>query len=183
VLRIEDGSGRPLAYLAALGAKSLKQSVREVSLRYGHKTTATVVEIAAGTEASVVTLIVPLPPKDPTAAPRLSRQAGVTLSEWTDAGGRHQLLVPDSDLVPIVAPGALRAETRALWLTAQDEGGGGAGTFQPSRLVALGARRLAVEGNEDLVTSWPPGKASDVVASRQGIRWTILSGSEPSGIE
>ena len=183
VLRIEDGSGRSLAYVAALGAKSLKQSLREVSLCYGHKTTATVIEIAAGEEASAVTLIVPLLPKGTIRAPRVSRQAGITLGEWADAGGRHQLYVPDSDLAPIVAPGAIRAETRALWLTAEDASDREDGTFMPSRLIALGARRLAVEGNENLVTSWSAGKASDVVASRQGMRWAILSGSQPSGID
>lgn len=181
VLRIVDRSGRSLAYVAAPGAKSLQRSVREVSLCYGHKTTATVIEIVAGEEASVVTLIVPLPPKSTINAPRVSRQAGITLSEWADAGGRHQLLVPDSDLVLFEAPGAIRAETRALWLTARVVGDGEAGTFLPSRLIALGARRLAVEGTVDLVTSRPPGKTSDVVASRQGVRWTILSGSDPSG--
>jgi hypothetical protein len=183
VLRIVDTSDQSLAFFVTVGAKSLKQSVRDISLRYGHKTAATVIEITAGPEASVVSLIVPLAADRPVPAPVVVPEAGGTLCDWSDAGGHHQLYVPDSDLVPIAAPGALRAVVRALWLTALESRDGENEAFRPTRMIALGARRLVVEGNEELVTNWPPGKTSDVVATRQGMRWTILSGSAPSGTD
>ena len=176
VLTISDRAGARVAEWVSAGGKSLTQSVRQVSLRYGHQTPAVVLKIDTGPEARIISLIVPRE-VDQTARVRLRHEPQAAIAAWSDAQGCHELWVPTSPRVAFVAPGNITAVTQALWLTSAT--GGLADLFAPDRLIAIGAHSLQAEGIEHRVTSTPKSDPSDVVASRSGSRWNTLAGITP----
>jgi hypothetical protein len=178
-LEIRGPGGQNLAAVAIFGLKSLTQSVREVSLCYGHRAPAIVIEAVADPAGRLVTLIVPA--SGPGAVPRLSstRAHSATICEWTDPRGLHQLWVPYAAGAALLAPGDIQTDSQALWLTASgipEQGG----TFSPQRLVALGAHSVRAAEMEKFVTGTPESAVGDVVAGRRGMRWAILPGLHPA---
>ena len=176
VLCIQDSTDRLVAEVAILGAKSLTQSVRDVSLRYGHRTPATVIEAVVGPEGMVTTLIVPASGRTPVRRLKRGREPGASVVEWVeDSKGRYQLWAPDAAAAPLLTPFGVGAEAQVLWMASPLMQGAN-DSFAPNLIVALGARRLSVDGIEVFVTKTPDGAVSDVVAGRDATRWTILPG-------
>ena len=179
VFNIQDATGRPLAEVAVLGAKSLTQSVREVSLRYGHKAPATVIEIVAGSEGRVTTVILPTNGLLPLARMAARLVSGAALCEWADVSGSHQLWAPDASRVPFLAPQGVSAAAQALWLRAPLPWTTN-GPVVADLIVALGATELIAAGTEVFVAETPDNAGSDVVVGSSAIGWTILSETTPA---
>jgi hypothetical protein len=178
-LDILDRNGRLLAVVTILGVNSVTQSVREVSLRYGHRTPATVIEAMAKPATHVVTLVVPA--SGPEHAVRLSasNELSATICEWTDSGGDHQVWVPRDSGTPVQVPGGLGAAAQALWLTARARQASDS-MFEPELAIAMGVSRLSLGEAVIVAAATADSAVGDVVAGRRAGRWAILSRLHPA---
>jgi hypothetical protein len=175
-----NARGEPVAHVAIPVASSVRSDVRDVSLRYGGRCSAALLEALADEHFRVVSLILPatsLPTIAPIREDVELEGNSLRLLPWKDAFGDHRIALPNNPGASFLHAG-WEADCDLLWCVERrsnrtDSPG------QPDLVVAIGARRLVPPGSAAVLGLDSKLTGNDLVMSNASGSWTIVSLSSP----
>lgn len=173
-----DRHGGPVAHVALPLARSVRIGTRDVSLRYGGKSSAIVLEALADEHFRVLSLILPATSLQNVGPVRESVEFegnSLKVLSWKDTFGDHRIALPR-------APGATfafagwEADADLLWCVQRRSE---PSRWQPDLVVAIGARGLVPPGGGRLgLDSELAG--DDLVIGNTSGSWRIIPLNDPS---
>jgi Heparinase II/III-like protein/Heparinase II/III N-terminus len=167
-LAVRDVAGVGVAAVFLRGASPVSIVMRDVSLRLGHRTAAQCLELETGTALEALTIVVPAL-SDGTLVSLEAEPSGAVI--WTDAAGRHRLILQAKAVRSLTLPRALDGSADLVWQVVEgdtnDHGEWVAALSQPSP----GERQPVAEGagQSGRMTAW---------AENSG-EWTPITVEEP----
>jgi hypothetical protein len=177
---VKDIKGDPVAHVALPIANSVRTEARDVSLRYGKKSSAIVIQALADEHFRVISLILPatsLPTMDSIRENTVFEGNSLKLLSWKDTLGNHCLAVPKNPGATILLAG-WEAEAEMLWCVERPSSRVDSG-WQPNLVVAIGARRLVPPGGAPVFPQNSKLADNDLVMSNTSGLWTILALNDP----
>ncbi len=173
---IKDFEGESVAHVALPVAGSIHMEARDVSSRYGQKSSAIVLEVLADEHFRVLSLILPatsLPIMGSTRENGDFEGNSLKRLSWKDALGSHHIGVPKSPGATYMLAG-WEADAELLWI--MERARRRADTrMQPDLVVAIGARRLVPPGGAPVFTWESESGGGDIVFSNASGSWTNLA--------
>jgi hypothetical protein len=175
-----DSRGDPVAHVALPVASTVRAEVRDVSLRYGKRCSAVVLEALADEHFRVVSLILPATSLPTIGSIRENVDVegnSLKLLPWKDAFGDHRIALPKNPGATFLHAG-WEAEADLLWCVKRNSDPTAA-RWQPDLVVAIGARRLVPPGSAAVLGLDSELTGNDLVISNASGSWTIVSLNDP----
>jgi hypothetical protein len=177
---VTNAQGDRLARLALPIASSVSSKLRDVSLRYGQRSSALVFEALADEHFRILSLLWPAPSL-PTVGPirenRHSESNSLKLLSWKDALGDHRLAIPKSPAATLRLAG-WEADADLLWCVERASSRTDS-RWQPDLVVAIGARRLSPPGGPPVPAQDSKLSGHDWVLSHTSGSWKIVPLDDP----
>lgn len=188
VSKCRDGSLHIVNHNAALAAvfvpllsSNWECRNREVSLRFGRKNPATLIEITADPSLRVFSLLIPASTCGALAV-TINTSKIARAWRWDDDAGRHHLIVPTSTSEDLCEYGCQLAADLVIF--SESAVVGRTGSFRPDTMIIVNAQRLQFIGSETCVPEIPfIGCASSAgarvaVLRRTANAWVMIPFSE-----
>jgi hypothetical protein len=157
---------------------------RDVSLRFGQRGPATLIEITADPSLRVFSLVIPVSSSGSSLALTTSASKVARTWRWDDDSGRHHLVVPTSNSESFSEYGCELAADLVIF--SESAAAGGAGLLRPDTIIVVNAHRLRFIGSETSVpeitsvsrtfSAW--GRVA--VLGRTANGWVMIPFSEPN---
>jgi hypothetical protein len=169
---IRDDGGRVVATIFLRGAAPVRVVARDVSLRFGQRVAASCLELPTGAALEALTIVAPAGPDGPVVSFSVDEQLPEQGVVWTDALGRHRLLVGAGPSPPL--PGNVVANVDLTWCAE-----GAAADQDGAVIAALPPVPLHLPGDKQCTThEWEQSGRMIVMAHTHG-RWEQLDVVEP----
>jgi hypothetical protein len=169
---IRDDGGRAVATIFLRGAAPVRIVRRDVSLRFGQRVAASCLELPTGDSLEALTIVAPSGPDGAVVRFAVDEQLPEHAVVWTDALGRHRLLVGAGQASPL--PGNVVPNVDLTWWVEREAAG------QDGALIAaLRTMPLHLPGDMQAVThEWEQSGRMIVMAHTHG-GWKQLDVAEP----
>jgi hypothetical protein len=168
---IRDDGGRAVATIFLRGAAPVRIVRRDVSLRFGQRVAASCLELPTGDSLEALTIVAPSGPDGAVVAFAVDEQLPEQGVVWTDALGRHRLLVGAGPSPPL--PGDVAPNVDLTWWVE-----GKAAGEDGALIAALRTMSLHLPGDMQAVTRGEQSGRMIVMAHTHG-RWRQLDVAEP----
>ena len=178
VFDISDSSSQPVARIAAPLGPRFTLSARDVSLRYGSISPASMLEAAADQQLRVLTIVLPAHASDELPEFRDVAFAGGIFWTWDDDSGTHRIMVSSAITEAIPNTVGWQLDADLVWLS-QLTGLANGEPFTPDRLVAINPRALTAPGGEPCMAEIVVEMAGVVVLGRLPQGWANIALNEP----
>ena len=175
-----DARGKPVARVAFPLANYVRSQVRDVSPRYGKRSSSVVLEAIADEHFRVASLILPaasLPTIEAMREDTNSETNSLKLLSWKDSFGEHSIALPKNPGASFVHAG-WEAESELLWCVKRSLNRTDS-RWQPNLLVAIGARRLVPPGSAVVDGLESELTGNDLVISNAPGSWTNIPLNDP----
>ncbi|HMH27532.1 MAG TPA: alginate lyase family protein [Steroidobacteraceae bacterium] len=182
-LQIVNRDAALVAVFVPLLLSDWKCRNREVSLRFGGRQPASLIEISADESLRVYSLVVPASSSGLSSAFTTSTSHVARAWRWDDDSGRHHLVVPNSISEDFREYGCQVAAD--LILFSESAAVRGTGSLRPDTILLVNAQRLRFVDSETSVAEIPSTscpqwvRARVVVLRRTDGGWVIIPFSEP----
>jgi hypothetical protein len=169
---IRDDAGRVVATIFLRGAAPVRVVARDVSLRFGQRVAAPCLELPTGASLEALTIVAPSGPDGAVVSFAVDEQLPERGVVWTDALGRHRLLVGAGPSPPL--PREVVPNVDLTWY-AEREAAGQDGAL----IAALRTTPLQLRGDIQSAThEWEQSGRMILLAHKHG-RWERLDVTEP----
>ena len=183
-LQIVNHNGALVAAFVPLLSSNCECRTREVSLRFGRRDPASLIEITADPSLRVFSLVIP--------ASSSGLSLGFTTNtshierawRWEDDSGRHHLIAPTSNFGDLREYGCELAADLVLF--SESAAARGTGPMRPDTILLINAQRLRFVGTETSVPEIPSTSCLQsawgrvAVLRRTAGGWVIIAFSEPN---